>query len=69
MKKYQVFISSTYTDLKEDRQVVAEALYHIDCFPTMMEEFPATDQKQIEYIYRNLDSADYYILLLGGRND
>lgn len=67
VKKYQVFISSTYTDLKYDRQVVAEALYHIDCFPTMMEEFPATDQKQLDYIYRNLDSADYYILLLGGK--
>ena len=67
MKKYQVFISSTYVDLKEDRLMVSKALHHLDCFPTMMEEFPASDQRQLDYIYRNLECADYYIIILGGR--
>ena len=41
-KKYQVFISSTYTDLIEERNKVQEILLMADCIPAGMEAFVAT---------------------------
>lgn len=66
MKRYEVFVSSTYKDLKEERLIVMKALLDKGCFPTGMEEFPSTDQEQFEYIKKVIDTADYYILILGG---
>ena len=42
-KKYQVFVSSTYKDLTEERQEVIQALLELDCIPVGMEMFPAAD--------------------------
>lgn len=66
-KKYQVFISSTYTDLKEERMAVTQCLLDNDCIPVGMEQFPASGMAQIDYIKRILDDCDYYILILAGR--
>lgn len=49
-KRYQVFISSTYTDLKDERQNVTQALMEMDCIPAGMELFPAVDEEQWEFI-------------------
>jgi hypothetical protein len=66
-KKYQVFVSSTYLDLIEERQAVIKALLNVDCIPSGMELFPATDTSQWEYIKRVIKECDYYILLIAGR--
>lgn len=66
-KKYQVFISSTYTDLITERAAAIQCLLDNDCIPVGMEQFPASDMSQMEYIRRMLDDCDYYILILGGR--
>lgn len=66
-KKYQVFISSTYTDLKEERMAVTQCLLENDCIPVGMEQFPASGMSQMEYIKKMLDDCDYYILILAGR--
>ena len=66
-KKYQVFISSTYEDLKEERLAVCQTLLELGCIPVGMEQFPASGMSQMEYISRMLDTCDYYILLLAGR--
>lgn len=66
-KRYQVFISSTYADLKEERQHVTQALMEMDCIPAGMELFPATDEEQWEFIKRVIDDCDYYLLIIGGR--
>ena len=66
-KRYQVFISSTYVDLKEERNEVMAALLELDCFPSGMELFPAADNTQWEVIKSIIDSCDYYILIIGGR--
>lgn len=42
-KKYQVFVSSTYEDLQEERKKVMEALLQMNCFPVGMEYFNASD--------------------------
>lgn len=66
-KKYQVFVSSTYKDLIDERQKVIEALLGKNCFPVGMEYFPAANDDQFTVIKRLIDSCDYYILIIGGR--
>lgn len=66
-KRYQVFVSSTYADLREERQRVIQTLMEMDCIPSGMELFPAADEEQWEFIKRIIDDCDYYLLIIGGR--
>lgn len=66
-KRYQVFVSSTFADLKDERQKVMQTLMKMDCIPAGMELFPATDEEQFEFIKRIIDDCDYYLLIIGGR--
>lgn len=65
--KYQVFISSTYTDLIEERRKVLDVLLMADCIPAGMEAFVATDLEQFEVIKKVIDYCDYYVLIIGKR--
>ena len=65
--KYQVFISSTYSDLIDERRQVLEVLLMADCIPAGMENFVATDDEQFGVIKKVIDLCDYYILILGRR--
>ncbi len=66
-KRYQVFVSSTYADLKEERKAVHQTLMEMDCIPAGMELFPAADEAQFEFIKKIIDDCDYYLLIIGGR--
>lgn len=66
-KRYQVFVSSTYEDLKEERKEIMQALLELDCMPSGMELFPAADEEQWSLIKKVIDDSDYYILVIGGR--
>src|SRR5438552_17220421 len=66
-KRYQVFVSSTYADLKKERQKVIQALMEMDCIPAGMELFPAADEEQFAFIKKVIDDCDYYLLVIGGR--
>ncbi|AJH14500.1 DUF4062 domain-containing protein [Myroides profundi] len=66
-KKYQVFVSSTYTDLLEERQEIMHALLELDCIPAGMELFPASNEDQWSLIKGVIDDSDYYIVIVGGR--
>ncbi|MEA5058270.1 MAG: DUF4062 domain-containing protein [Anaerotignum propionicum] len=63
--KYQVFISSTYSDLSKYRKKVLEVLLMADCIPAGMESFVATDDEQFNVIKKVIDLCDYYILIIG----
>lgn len=66
-KKYQIFISSTFEDLQNERRDALEAILITKNIPIGMEAFVASSQKQFEYIKECINSCDYYILLVGGR--
>lgn len=66
-KRYQVFISSTFEDLKEERRAVQDVLINTGDFPVQMESFPAADEDQFEFIKSLIDQCDYYILIIAGR--
>ncbi|WP_191565975.1 DUF4062 domain-containing protein [Metabacillus idriensis] len=66
-KKLQVFISSTFKDLIEERQSAVEAVLSSGHIPAGMELFKAGDESQKETIKRWIDESDVYLLILGGR--
>lgn len=66
-KRYQVFVSSTYTDLQDERQQVMHALLEMNCIPSGMELFPAADESQWSLIQRVIQDCDYYVLIVAGR--
>lgn len=66
-KIYQVFVSSTYEDLKEERFAVMNALIEKNCIPVGMEYFPASNLEQFEYIMKLIDEVDYYVLIVAGK--
>ncbi len=66
-KKYQIFVSSTYEDLKEERKTIIETISKLQHLPVGMELFVASNDEQFEYIKRTIDNCDYYVLILGGR--
>lgn len=66
-KRYQVFVSSTYEDLRDERQEVMQALLELDCIPAGMELFPAANEDQWTLIKKVIDDCDYYIVVIGGR--
>lgn len=66
-KRYQVFVSSTFKDLEEERKHIIQTLMEMDCIPAGMELFPAADEEQWDFIKKVIDDCDYYLLLIGGR--
>lgn len=66
-KRYQVFVSSTYADLKQERARVIQTVIEMDCIPAGMELFPAADKEQFKFIKHVIDDCDYYLLIIGGR--
>ncbi|MBL4751518.1 MAG: DUF4062 domain-containing protein [Amylibacter sp.] len=66
-KKYQIFVSSTFEDLKDERQAVNRAILNLGHIPAGMELFPAADIDQFSFIKKVIDDCDYYVLIIGGR--
>ncbi|SUH02645.1 Uncharacterised protein [Salmonella enterica subsp. enterica] len=66
-KKYQIFLSSTYADLVDERESIIKAILEMYHIPIGMEMFSAEDEEQWEIIRRTIEVSDYYILVLGLR--
>jgi hypothetical protein len=66
-RKLQVFVSSTFIDLKEERQSAVEAILNAGHIPAGMELFKAGDESQWNIIKDWIEESDVYMLILGGR--
>lgn len=66
-KRLQVFVSSTFTDLREERQAAVEAILAAGHIPAGMELFAAGNESQMEAIQQWIDESDVYLLILAGR--
>lgn len=64
--KLQIFVSSTYTDLTEERQAAVAAILEAGHIPAGMELFKA-GKSQMKTIRKWIDESDVYMLILGGR--
>lgn len=67
LPKYQVFISSTYEDLKSERDQVVKAVLEMGHIPVGMEMFSAADDEQWNIIKRNIEASDYYVVIVAHR--
>ncbi|WP_434047986.1 MULTISPECIES: DUF4062 domain-containing protein [Sorangium] len=65
--KYQVFVSSTYSDLYTERSAITWEVLKLGHIPTGMENFSAEHDRGWKVIRKTIDNTDYYILLLAGR--
>jgi len=66
-KRYTVFVSSTYNDLKEHRDAVIQAIMRAGHIPLGMEAFGAANASQWSVITKTIDASDYYVLLIARR--
>ena len=66
-RRYQVFVSSTFRDLQEERQKVLQAILELRAFPAGMEMFPSADDEQWAFIQREIESSDYYVVIVAGK--
>ncbi|MFT4435049.1 DUF4062 domain-containing protein [Caballeronia sp. 15715] len=66
-KKFQIFISSTYLDLKEERQAAVQAILSAGHIPAGMELFASGNRDQWDVIKKWIDESDMFVLILGGR--
>lgn len=66
-KKYQIFVSSTYKDLKHERQVAIDSIIKLYHIPAGMEMFSATGENQFEMIKYIIHESDYYLLIIAGK--
>ena len=66
-RRHQVFISSTFADLKDERREIIQSLLEMDCIPSGMEMFPAANEDQMTLIKGVIDQCDYYLVVIGGR--
>lgn len=66
-KRYQIFISSTFADLVDERKAIQQAVLSLSHFPAGMELFPATNDDQWDLIKSVIDDSDYYIIVVGAR--
>ena len=65
--KFQIFISSTYDDLRKEREQVIKAVLEMGHIPVGMEMFSAADEEQWKLIARQIDQSDYYMVVAAHR--
>lgn len=64
-KMYRIFVSSTFIDLKEERNIIIRSILQLGHFPICMETFVASQYHQMDFIKEQLDSADMFIIIIG----
>lgn len=65
--KYQVFVSSTFMDLSDERDLVIKAILEMGHIPVGMEMFSAADEEQWNVIKKQIDQSDYYVVVVAHR--
>lgn len=66
IRRYQVFISSTFRDLQEARERIFWDVLKGRFIPIGMENFSAVDERGWKTITNAIDQSDYYVLIIAG---
>lgn len=67
LSKYQIYISSTYSDLKEERKAVIDIILSLKQTPICYEYTPASNIGTFEMAQKCIDDSDCIILIVGER--
>ena len=65
--RYQIFVSSTFQNLQEERQAILKSILKLNQFPAGMEIFPAANDSAWDLIEKVIKDSDYYVLVIGGK--
>jgi len=60
-------VSSTFEDLREERDLVIKAALEMGHIPVGMEMFSAADEMQWNIIKKQIDQSDYYVVVVAHR--
>ena len=66
-RKYQVFISSSFEDLKDARQELIKATLRKDHIPFGMEMLKAGSERSLDVIEKHIKSSDIFVIMVGAR--
>ncbi len=66
-KRYEIYISSTYSDLMDERKAAARAVSKLGHTAVAMEDYTATDQKPLVKCLADVRGCDIYIGVIGYR--
>jgi hypothetical protein len=66
-KRYQIFVSSTFQDLAEQRKQAIEVIFERGHIPIALERFSASNESDLEVITRAIKDCQVYLLILGHR--
>lgn len=66
-RKFSLFVSSTFEDLKEERQALFSVALENNFIPVGMEQFHGAPTSQWNVIMKMVDECDFYLIILGGR--
>ncbi|MET0649520.1 MAG: DUF4062 domain-containing protein [Pyrinomonadaceae bacterium] len=66
-KALRVYVSSTFVDLKEYRQVVRESILRLGALPVVMELFGASSGPPLEVCKEEVQRSDVMVLIVGHR--
>ncbi|NNE83919.1 MAG: DUF4062 domain-containing protein [Alphaproteobacteria bacterium] len=62
-----MFVSSTYEDLKPERDQVIKGILEMGHIPVGMEMFSAGDEQQWDVIKKQIEQSDYYVVIVAHR--
>jgi hypothetical protein len=67
VRKYQVFISSTFKDLAEHRRAAIRGIINAGHLPIALENFTPDNKDKITVIRTAIQACQFYVLILGHR--
>src|SRR6266404_4322936 len=66
-RRYQVFISSTFKDLEDERKKAIQVVVERGHIPIALERFSAKDESDLKVIKKVIADCQIYLLILGHR--
>ena len=66
-RKYQIFISSTFRDLENERRLVLDAIINRGHIPVALERYPAADISVSNVIASTMTNSQIYVVIIGHR--
>ena len=63
LKKYQIFISSTLDDLKNERRELIKIITEFGAIPVTMDNFDIADANNLELVKKAIQESDYFLNL------
>lgn len=66
-RRYQIFISSTFEDLKDQRKEAIEVIFERGHIPIALERFSPANESDLEVIKGAIADCQIYLLILGHR--